>query len=218
LAATANRNRRLNKKVEDESGPQLIGYARVSTEDQDLRMQIDALKAAGCLHIYSEKKSGAKIKRPELDLAIKDLREGDTLVVWRLDRLARTVRQLYERLAQIEEMGAGFRSLQDRIDFSTANGKLMLAVLAAVAEFERNVTIERTKAGIAALQARGHTFGAKVKFDHKRQRKAEKLLAMRERRIVRGKSVWRDRYSLKDVAEMMDVSVNTLRLHGVTRD
>jgi len=181
-------------------------------------MQTDALWAAGCLHVYEEKKSGAKIKRPELDLAIKDLRPGDTFVVWRLDRLSRTVRGLYERLAEIEEMGAGFRSLQDRIDFSTANGKFMLAVLAAVAEFERNVTMERTKAGMAALQERGHTFGAKVKFDRKKRRQAIKLLAMKERRKVRGEMVWRRRYTLKDVANKLRVSVATLRLHGITRN
>ena len=97
----------------------LIGYARVSTEEQSLNLQRDALEKAGCLNIYEEKISGAKAKRPVLDLAIKDLRPGDTFVVWRLDRLARSMRQLYERLDQISAQGAGFKSLTEQFDFAT---------------------------------------------------------------------------------------------------
>ena len=142
----------------------LVGYARVSTEDQRLDLQTDALLAAGVLpdNLHVEKVSGASAKRPALDMAIKDLREGDTLVVWRLDRLARSMRQLYSRLDQIYAKGAYFRSLQEGFDFGTISGKLVLGVLGLVAEFERQLISQRTTAGIAALKARkgaDHTWG-----------------------------------------------------------
>ena len=192
---------------------QLIGYARVSTEDQDLGMQVAALKAAGCTVIYEEKISGAKNRRRQLDLAIKELREGDTFMVWRLDRLSRSMRDLYQRLGDIEAAGAKFRSVEDKVDFGTANGKFMLGVLASVAEFERQVTAERTKAGIAKIQSDGGKFGAKAKFDRPMQLKAERLLAMKERRSVRGKKLWRKRYSQKQVAAQLGISPQTLYLY-----
>ena len=134
----------------------LVGYARVSTEDQSLELQTQALLKAGVLpdNLPVEKISGASAKRPALDLAIKDLRAGDTFIVWRLDRLARSVRQLYARLDQIYAKGAYFKSITESFDFGTVAGKLVLGVLALVAEFERQLTIERTSAGIAALKAR----------------------------------------------------------------
>ena len=134
----------------------LVGYARVSTEDQSLELQTQALLKAGVLpdNLHVEKISGASAKRPALDLAIKDLREGDTFIVWRLDRLARSVRQLYARLDQIYAKGAYFKSITESFDFGTVAGKLVLGVLALVVEFERQLTIERTSAGIAALKAR----------------------------------------------------------------
>lgn len=134
----------------------LVGYARVSTEDQNLDLQIRALKEAGVLddNIHTDKISGASVKRPGLDLAIKDLREGDTLVVWRLDRLARSMRQLYSRLDQIYGKGAHFRSLQENFDFGTVSGKFVLGILGLVAEFERQIIAQRTSAGIAALKER----------------------------------------------------------------
>jgi len=134
----------------------LVGYARVSTEDQSLELQTQALLKAGVLpdNMHVEKISGASAKRPALDLAIKDLRPGDTFMVWRLDRLARSVRQLYARLDQIYAKGAYFKSITESFDFGTVAGKLVLGVLALVAEFERQLTIERTSAGIAALKAR----------------------------------------------------------------
>jgi DNA invertase Pin-like site-specific DNA recombinase len=145
----------------------LVGYARVSTEDQNLDLQTRALLAAGVLpdNLHVEKLSGASAKRPKLDLAIKDLRDGDTLVVWRLDRLARSMRQLYARLDQIYAKGAHFRSLQENFDFGTVSGKLVLGVLGLVAEFERQIIAQRTSAGIAALKARkgaDHTWGRKL--------------------------------------------------------
>ena len=134
----------------------LVGYARVSTEDQKLDLQIDALRAAGVLedNLHIEKISGASSTRPALDLAIKDLRAGDTLVVWRLDRLARSMRQLYSRLDQIYAKGAYFRSITEAFDFGTISGKLVLGVLGLVAEFERLLIAQRTAAGIAALKSR----------------------------------------------------------------
>ena len=145
----------------------LVGYARVSTEDQKLDLQLDALRAAGVLpdNLHVEKISGASAKRPALDLAIKDLREGDTLVVWRLDRLARSMRQLYSRLDQIYAKGAYFRSITEAFDFGTISGKLVLGVLGLVAEFERLLIAQRTAAGIAALKARkgkDHKWGRKL--------------------------------------------------------
>ena len=145
----------------------MVGYARVSTEDQSLDLQTQALLKVGVKpdNLHVEKVSGASAKRPALDLAIKDLREGDTFVVWRLDRLARSMRQLYARLDQIYANGAYFRSLQESFDFGTVTGKLVLAVLGAVAEFERQIIAQRTSAGIAALKARkgkDHKWGRDV--------------------------------------------------------
>jgi DNA invertase Pin-like site-specific DNA recombinase len=145
----------------------LVGYARVSTEDQRLDLQLDALRAAGVRddNLHVEKISGASARRPSLDLAIKDLRPGDTLVVWRLDRLARSMRQLYYRLDQIYAKGAYFRSIQESFDFGTVSGKLVLGVLGLVAEFERQIIAQRTAAGIAALKARkgnGYHWGRAV--------------------------------------------------------
>jgi len=202
-----------NKKPKDDSGPQLIGYARVSTEDQSLELQTRALDEAGCLNIYEEKLSGAKKSRPELDLAIKDLRPGDTLVVWRLDRLSRSIRDLHRRLEQIEDAGANLKSLTEHFDFTSAVGKLMLNMLAVMAEFERQLTIERTRAGMAVLRAKGETLGAPVKFNKAKQRMAKKMLAQRERRIVRGKSVWRPKHKKIDVARALKISTQTLFLH-----
>lgn len=137
-----------------------IGYARVSTEEQNLDMQVAALDRAGCLRVMSEKLSATSKRRPELDEAIKNLRPGDTFVVWRLDRLARGIPELYERLRQIAAKEAGFMSLMEPgINFNTAMGKLLLGVFGVFAEFERNLTVERTKAGLAAARARGAQLG-----------------------------------------------------------
>ena len=151
----------------------LVGYARVSTEDQSLDLQTQALLKAGVKpdNLHVEKVSGASTRRPALDLAIKDLREGDTFVVWRLDRLARSMRQLYARLDQVYAKGAYFRSLQESFDFGTVTGKLVLAVLGAVAEFERQIIAQRTSAGIAALKERkgkDHKWGRDVIMTPKR--------------------------------------------------
>jgi DNA invertase Pin-like site-specific DNA recombinase len=194
---------------------ELIGYARVSTVDQNLELQTRALTAAGVTkdHLYEEKLSGAKKNRPELDLAIKDLRPGDTLVVWRLDRLSRSMHDLYTRLAQIREQGASFRSLTENFDFNTATGQLILGMIALMAQFERQLTIERTSAGMAVLREKGHRLGAVVKFTEAKKRLALKMLAMKERRSVRGKMLWRKKYTRAQVAKALKISNQTLYLY-----
>lgn len=199
------------QKPKDDSGPQLIGYARVSTADQSMALQTKALNEVGCLNIYEEPAtSGAKKNRPQLDLAIKDLRPGDTLVVWRLDRLSRSMRDLYERLEQIKAQGASFRSLTEAFDFNTATGQLILGMLAIMAQFERQLTIERTKAGMEVLRSKGERLGAPIKFNEAKKRRALKMLRLKERRDVRGKMVWRKKYTQKEVAEALKISVQTL--------
>jgi DNA invertase Pin-like site-specific DNA recombinase len=139
----------------------LIGYARVSTQDQTPALQLDALKAAGCERIFVEKASGAQRDRPELKAALDYVREnaGDVLGVWKLDRLARSLSQLIDPADQLEKRGIGFRSLTEAIDTTSAGGRLVFHVFGAMAEFERSIIRERTKAGLAAARARGRTGG-----------------------------------------------------------
>ena len=137
----------------------LVGYARVSTQEQDLALQLDALRAAGCTKVYEEKASGAQRERPELKAALGYMRQGDTLVVWKLDRLARSLKQLIETVEAMGEQGLGLRSLTEAIDTTTAGGKLVFHLFAALAEFERGVIRERTLAGLQAARARGRTGG-----------------------------------------------------------
>lgn len=143
-------------KSRQEPQPYLIGYARVSTQDQSLDLQLDALRAAGVLedNLHVDKASGAKRNRPGLNLALKDGREGDTFVVWKLDRLTRSVADLYEIMAYLDGKGVGFRSLTESIDTTTPGGRLILGVLAVIAQFERELTAQRTAAGIKAMLAR----------------------------------------------------------------
>lgn len=142
-----------------------FGYARVSTDDQRLDLQRDALRAAGCSRIFEDKVSGARVSRPGLDQALSHLRSGDTLVIWRLDRLGRTTHQLVGLLEQFERDGIKLQSLQDGIDPSTALGRAMLQIGAVFAEMERNLIRERTKAGLSAARARGRLGGRRPKLD-----------------------------------------------------
>jgi len=151
-----------------------IGYARVSTADQSLDLQIDALQAEGCERIYTEKASGAKDDRTELAKALDALRPGDTFVVYKLDRLARSTLKLIATLDDVKARGAEFVSLSDKIDTTTAAGKALFGMLAVFAEFERNVIVERTKAGLAASRARGRN-GGRPKTDPKAVAKALKI-------------------------------------------
>jgi DNA invertase Pin-like site-specific DNA recombinase len=137
----------------------LIGYARVSTQDQHLRLQLDALKSAGCLKIFTDTISGAKQERKGLEEAIAFLREGDILVVWRLDRLGRSLKDLIERLTDLHSRNIGFKSLTESIDTTTSGGKLIFHIFGALAEFERDIIRERTNAGLTAARARGKMGG-----------------------------------------------------------
>ena len=131
----------------------------MSTTDQDASLQIDALSAAGCYRVFVDTVSGASAQRPELAKVLDQLRPGDTLVVWRLDRLGRSIRHLIDQLQALEERGVGFRSLQETIDTTSSGGRLVFHVFAALAEFERDLIRERTNAGLAAARARGRKGG-----------------------------------------------------------
>jgi DNA invertase Pin-like site-specific DNA recombinase len=137
----------------------LLGYARVSTTDQQPQLQVDALTAAGCYRVFTETASGARPDRPTLAQLLDQLRPGDTLVVWKLDRLGRSLRHLVDSVTGLAERGIGFRSLQEAIDTTTPGGKLVFHVFAALAEFERDLIRERTSAGLAAARARGRQGG-----------------------------------------------------------
>jgi DNA invertase Pin-like site-specific DNA recombinase len=137
----------------------LVGYARVSTQDQNPALQLDALKATGCEKVFIEKASGAQRDRPELAAALSYMRPGDSLVVWKLDRLARSMPQLIDTVSRLEDQGIGFRSLTEAIDTTTAGGKLVFHIFGALAEFERSVIRERTRAGLKAARDRGRKGG-----------------------------------------------------------
>ena len=136
-----------------------IGYARVSTQDQNPELQLDALRQEGCEKIFTEKLSGARRDRPELKAALEYMRSDDTLVVWKLDRLARSLKQLIETVEDLEERGIGFSSLTEAIDTTTPSGKLVFHIFAALAEFERSIIRERTMAGLNAARERGRLGG-----------------------------------------------------------
>ena len=155
---------------------QRIGYARVSTDDQHLDLQRDALMQAGCGVIYEEAASGKSAARPELEQCRKALRAGDTLVVWRLDRLGRSLPDLVHVVNDLEQRGVGFESLTEKIETSSAAGKLIFHVFAALAEFERGLIRERTHAGLSAARARGRVGGRKPKLEEKQVREIKALL------------------------------------------
>ena len=154
-----------------------IGYARVSTGEQTLDLQLDALTKDGCEKIFTETASGAKSERPLLQEALAYARPGDTLVVWRLDRLGRSLPHLIETVTALRERGVGFRSLTEQIDTTTPGGKLIFHVFGALAEFERDLTRERTHAGLAAARARGRVGGRPRKLDAKKLALARRLYA-----------------------------------------
>lgn len=174
-----------------------IGYARVSTDDQHLDLQLAALGEAGCRRIFQEKVSGAHRDRPELARLLDQLREGDAVVVWRLDRLARSTRDLLELAETIAERGAAFRSLNEPwADTTTSAGKMVLTIFAGIAEFERSLIRERTSAGRTAARARGVRFGRPRKLSSDQGALAQRLLA-------EGRSV-------KEVARTLRVHPSTI--------
>ncbi|MGB5599468.1 MAG: recombinase family protein [Thiothrix litoralis] len=174
----------------------LIGYARVSTQDQNLGLQIAALEAAGCQKIFDDKISGSRAERPGLDKMLEMLREGDTLVVWKLDRLGRSVKQLVDMVGGLHKKGIQFKSLTDAIDTGTPSGRFFFHVMASLAEMERELTVERTRAGLAAARRLGRKGGRKRKMTASKVESAKKLLA--------------GGTPPKDVAKNLGVSVPTL--------
>jgi DNA invertase Pin-like site-specific DNA recombinase len=137
----------------------LVGYARVSTHEQTLDLQKDALQQIGCERLFTDTASGSSTERPGLDAVLRFVRSGDILVVWRLDRLGRSLKHLIETIGTLQEHGIGFRSIQESIDTTTSGGKLIFHVFGALAEFERDLIRERTQAGLAAARARGRKGG-----------------------------------------------------------
>jgi DNA invertase Pin-like site-specific DNA recombinase len=174
----------------------LIGYARVSTQDQNLELQREALTAAGCKKIFEDKISGARVDRPGLAKVLELLRDGDTLVVWKLDRLGRSVKQLVDLVGELHKQGVQFRSLTDSIDTGTPSGRFFFHVMASLAEMERDLVIERTRAGLDAARSRGRTGGRKRKMTNSKIASAMKLLA--------------DGTPPRDVAKDLGVSIATL--------
>lgn len=149
-----------------------IGYARVSTSSQDTALQIDALKAAGCETIYEEKASGSKRARTELEQRLKSLRKGDVLVVWRLDRLGRSLQHLLEIVNELETKGIGFTSLTEAIDTTTSTGKLVFNIFGSLAEFERSLIQDRVIAGLEVARKKGRIGGRPSALDEKQKEMA----------------------------------------------
>lgn len=179
---------------------QRIGYARVSTDDRHLDLQRHALQQAGCGAIYEEAAGGKNTARPELEQCRKTLRAGDTLVVWRLDRLGHSLPNLVQIVTDLEQRGVGFESLIERIETGSVAGKLIFHVFAALAEFERGLIRERTRAGLAAVRARGRAGGRKPKLDGQQVREIKALLCDPDIQVA-------------DVARRYGVSRTTLYKH-----
>jgi DNA invertase Pin-like site-specific DNA recombinase len=155
----------------------IIGYARVSTQDQNAQLQLDALAKAGCKQVYQEKATGKFRDRPELVACLRSMRKGDTLAVWKLDRLARSLKDLVEIIHDLDSRGIGFRSLTESIDTTSAGGRLIFHVFGALAEFEHSLIRERTMAGLVAARARGRKGGRKPAMSKADVRKAAAMLA-----------------------------------------
>jgi DNA invertase Pin-like site-specific DNA recombinase len=178
----------------------LLGYARVSTLEQDPALQHDALAAADCVRVFTDRASGALDERVELARVLDHAREGDTVVVWRLDRLGRSLRHLVDTIAALERRGIGFRSLSESIDTTTPGGKLVFHIFAALAEFEQDLIRERTRAGLEAARARGRNGGRPSVMTAEKLRVARELYDARE-------------HTTAQIAEVLGVSRATLYRH-----
>lgn len=174
-----------------------IGYARVSTQDQNLDLQKDALRAFGCEKIFTDHLSGVTAERPGLTDALAYMRPGDTLVVWKLDRLGRTLKRLIQFVTDLQAQEKNFVSLKENIDTTSSTGKLIFHIFGALAEFERDVIVERTKAGLAAARARGRLGGRKAKLTDAQLAQIKQLYA--------SKTV-----PIKDICETYNISKPTL--------
>ena len=175
----------------------LLGYARVSTDDQNLDLQRDALRAAGCEKILEDRLSGAKAARPGLRLLLEVARSGDSIVVWRLDRLGRSLHDLIVLAKQLEEAGIGLVSLQEKIDTSSSGGRLIFHMFGALAEFERHVLRERTQAGLNAARARGRKGGRPKRLDPAKRQLAIQLYNDQQ-------------HTVAEICRMMGISKPTL--------
>lgn len=153
-----------------------IGYARVSTQDQNPELQLDALRQSGCEEIFHEKMTGKLRERPELANCLRTLRKGDVLIVWKLDRLARSLKDLVEIIQDLNERGVGFRSLTESIDTTSPGGRLVFHIFGALAEFEHDLIRERTKAGLQAARARGRKGGRRPAMSEADIKKAAAML------------------------------------------
>ncbi|MYB34263.1 MAG: recombinase family protein [Gammaproteobacteria bacterium] len=174
-----------------------IGYARVSTGDQNLSLQTDALHAAGCERVFEDRASGAKAGRPGLSEALEFVRKDDTLVVWRLDRLGRSLTDLIDTVGRLESRGIAFASIHESIDTSSSTGKLVFHIFGALAEFERNLIRERTNAGLQAARARGRVGGRPSALDSDRRNLVVKLYKEKQ-------------HTVQQICEMMGISRPTL--------
>ena len=175
----------------------LIGYARVSTDDQNLDLQRDALEKAGCEKIYTDQQSGVSTDRLGLAGVLEIARLGDTLVVWRLDRLGRSLKHLIHLVEKLEQQGIGLKSLQENIDTTTSGGRLVFHLFGALAEFERNLIRERTQAGLSAARARGRLGGRPKLLDPKKRELALRLYKERQ-------------HSIAEICRIMGISKSTL--------
>jgi DNA invertase Pin-like site-specific DNA recombinase len=176
-----------------------IGYSRISTQVQNLDLQMEALQKAGCEKIYTDKISGVKRDREGLESALDHLREGDTLLVWKLDRLGRSVKDLVEIVGALEKRGIGFQSVTDSIDTSTPSGRFFFHVMASLSQMERDLIIERTQAGLASARAQGRIGGRKPK--------------MTPAKIAAAKQLVENGTPHKEVAESLGISLPTLYRH-----
>lgn len=189
----------LNKKVAgccNRGTIMLVGYARVSTVDQNLDLQLSALREVGCEKLYQDQISGTKTNRPGLSMAIEVLRKNDTLVVWKLDRLGRTVKGLIDLVNQLHQKEIHFKSITDNVDTSTPAGRFFFHVMASLAQMERELLAERTKAGLAAAKSKGRIGGRKRKMTESKIESAKQLLSSGT--------------LPKDVAQNLGISVPTL--------
>lgn len=175
----------------------LIGYARISTDDQNLQPQLDALEAAGCDRVFQDQMSGVTAQRPGLEEAIEFARQGDLLVIWRLDRLGRSLKNLIQLVTELEDRGVGLKSLHESIDTSSSSGKLVFHMFGALAEFERNLIIERTNAGLSAARARGRVGGRPPALTKEEQKTVVAMYKSKQ-------------HTIKDICSMANISKPTL--------
>lgn len=185
-----------DKSTQAEQG-MLVGYARVSTEEQNLDLQLDALKQAGCENFFQDEMSGANSHRPGLSEALAFMRPGNTLVVWRLDRLGRSLKDLLQQIEELQQRGIQFRSLHESIDTTSPGGKFQFHVFSALAEFERDLIRERTMAGLRAARSRGRLGGRRKEMTAEKVKLAARL--MKDPNV-----------SAQEICQMLGISRTTL--------